>query len=183
MARARKSAIGTINLDDLFADFPHITQAASEMRAHAALVCFDNQRHTLPVTLDVQGAFDESVQVSCAHAVTDAMIRELRNLNTATEWGAEAVAFLLVRHLTGFQIIEMSAIGTGFDWWVGKKKGSGFQRCARLEVSGILSGDETQLNARVRQKLEQTTQSDDLGRPAFVVVVEFSAPRSRVMKR
>ena len=58
-----------------------------------------------------------------------------------------------------------------------------FQGKKRLEVSGILRGNEANLKARVKEKVRQTNRSDQIGLPAIVVVVEFSSPRSRVIKK
>jgi len=44
-----------------------------------------------------------------------------------------------------------------------------------LEVSGILSGTDTQIAARVKQKKKQMNPSDDLGR-GIVAVIEFGKP-------
>jgi hypothetical protein len=49
---------------------------------------------------------------------------------------------------------------------------------ARLEVSGIRKGNRAQINARVKQKTEQTRASDVQGLPAYIIVVEFSRPIS-----
>jgi len=49
---------------------------------------------------------------------------------------------------------------------------------ARLEVSGIRKGDRRQINARVKQKTEQTRASDAQGLAAYIIVVEFSRPFS-----
>lgn len=65
----------------------------------------------------------------------------------------------------------------------GDDTGELFQGKKRLEVSGILRGNEATLRARVQQKLRQTDRSDVVGLPAVVVVVEFSAPRSRVVEK
>jgi hypothetical protein len=66
----------------------------------------------------------------------------------------------------------------GFDYWLGNEDEDGeelFQRKARLEVSGILSGSRLQVQARVRQKKEQMKPSDRLA-PGYVAVVEFGTP-------
>jgi hypothetical protein len=49
---------------------------------------------------------------------------------------------------------------------------------ARLEVSGIRNGNRGKINARVKQKTEQTRASDAQGLPAYIIVVEFSRPVS-----
>jgi hypothetical protein len=55
-----------------------------------------------------------------------------------------------------------------------------FQRMARLEVSGIRKGSQGQINARIKQKTEQSRASDAGGLPAYIIVVEFSRPISIV---
>ena len=50
---------------------------------------------------------------------------------------------------------------------------------ARLEVSGIMhENDSNTAEKRFRQKANQTSQSDDTRLPAYISVVEFSAPKA-----
>ena len=44
---------------------------------------------------------------------------------------------------------------------------------ARLEVSGIRKGNQSQINTRVKLKTEQTRASDAEGLPAYVIVVDL----------
>jgi hypothetical protein len=98
--------------------------------------------------------------------------------DVVAENAAIAVAFFLITELTEYTIIRQAAKGNGFDYWLGYKKSSpkfdpnNFLK-ARLEVSGIFSGDESDLQTRVRRKLRQVDRSASWGLPAFVVVVEF----------
>ena len=97
----------------------------------------------------------------------------------ATEHAAYGVAFLLVLGQTDYTVMAKSRRGTGFDYWLGTgedDRGLPFHEKERLEVSGIRSGDETQIKARVNQKLKQVRRSDDTRLPALVIVVEFSHP-------
>ncbi len=84
--------------------------------------------------------------------------------------------------MTALTVIERSRKGTGFDYWLGTQGSTAtlpFDRMARLEVSGIRSkGNRSQINARVKQKTEQTRASDAQGLPAYIIVVEFSRPIS-----
>ncbi|WP_225913810.1 hypothetical protein [Leptolyngbya ohadii] len=100
-----------------------------------------------------------------------------------TEQAAYAIAFLLILQLTNLTVIERSRKGTGFDYWLGSQDSTAtlpFQRMARLEGSEIRRGDRSQINARVKQKLEQTGASDAEGLPAYIIVIEFSRPISVV---
>jgi hypothetical protein len=91
------------------------------------------------------------------------------------------MAFLLILQLTDLTVIERSRKGTGFDYWLGTQGSTTtlpFERMARLEVSGIRKGNRSQINARVKQKTEQTRPSDARGLPAYIIVIEFSRPIS-----
>ena len=51
------------------------------------------------------------------------------------------------------------------------------------KVSGILKGTKGQINKRLKDKIEQTQKSDKLGLPAYIVIVEFSRPLVKIVKR
>ena len=114
--------------------------------------------------------------------VTTAILRFWNDLDEATQHGAYAVTILLLQTLTGLTSIEMSRKGSGFDWWLGTEDAL-FQKKARLEVSGLLRGTDGQMNARLAEKSKQSTRSDALAIPAFVVIVEFATPQLKVRQR
>jgi hypothetical protein len=105
-------------------------------------------------------------------------------LGGPTEYGAYGVGIIVALLLTGKSLVERSARTTGVDYWLSNRtneEGS-FQRAARLEVSGILNGDEASIMVRVKGKLLQTERSDDSGLPAYVAVIEFSRPEARLVE-
>ena len=51
-----------------------------------------------------------------------------------------------------------------------------------MEVSGIYNG-QNKVDARVKQKLKQTNQSNSTGLPTYVSVVEFSEPSVTFVKK
>lgn len=77
----------------------------------------------------------------------------------------------------------LSRKGTGIDYWLGDKDSILFQKKARLEVSGILHGDETMIKSRHIMKVEQTNKSDDYQLPAFISIIEFSEPKALFTKK
>ena len=80
-------------------------------------------------------------------------------------------------------VTKQSKRRTGFDYWLGEKKDIlGFKDLARLEVSGILRGSNGQINQRLKEKIDQTKKSDNLGLPAYVVIVEFSQLQVKIAK-
>ena len=113
------------------------------------------------------------------------MTRCYNDEESTTELGAYAVAFLLVLDLTDYTVIKRSRRGTGFDYWLGTGDDSEtfpFQNKERLEVSGIRSGDNSRIKARVNDKLKQVEPSNPTTLPALIVIVEFSAPLSEVVR-
>lgn len=117
-------------------------------------------------------------------STTEQMRRCWADPDVTTEHGAYGIAVLLLPALTDLTIVQRSRKGTGFDFWLGPMPVDEllFQEKARLEVSGIRKGSESEIKARLRQKKEQTKRSDGL-LPAYIVVVEFGEPKSRVVKR
>jgi hypothetical protein len=114
------------------------------------------------------------------------MLRCWNDEQYTTEQGAYGVAFLLILSLTDYTVIERSRKGTGFDYWLGKKedqKDLPFKNSARLEVSGIRNGDVSKVNSRTLKKLKQVEPTDKTMLPAYIVIVEFNAPTSQVVKK
>jgi hypothetical protein len=173
----------SISLEDLRTGFPHVPPACGEHHAQAASVVFHHLGQSSGVGLTIGGDFSEVVRVEWAHEVDGPMRRYWSDLSEAVEQGAVGLAILLVKLLTGYTVVERAVKGTGIDWWLGQSDDPLFQRKARLEASGILSGSPTKVASRVRAKVEQTRQSDSSGLEALVVVVEFSTPQAEVIKR
>jgi hypothetical protein len=110
------------------------------------------------------------------------MRRCYNDLEEATEWGACALALLVMRALTGYDVVECSRRGTGFDYWLGTGNSAPFPHMSKLEVSGIRHGDTAMIAARMSSKRRQTETA--VGQePVFIVVVEFSEPRAQVEER
>jgi len=178
-------AVFILDLRDLESGIPALTEALGRVHSEAAAVCLDDRGHREPVKLQLR-KIDEPRFVLQWPDVTDTMRRAYNDLQRATELGACGVALLLVRGLTGLTAIRASRKGTGFDYWLGGNDDNDelvFQDAARLEVSGILCGTDSQFLTRVKQKLKQTEASDETGLRAYAVVVEFGKPRAEVAER
>ena len=76
--------------------------------------------------------------------------------------------------------MERSAKGTGIDYWlgVGKDQRGVFQASARLEVSGILKGNESKINARLIANF-RTNGINDPGELA----IQFNVPINAMKRR
>jgi len=131
----------------------------------------------------VSGISNTAFQVQWEGEVTEQLRNTWNDEQEATEFGACAIAILLVLELTPYTIIRRSRKGTGFDYWLGyKAMEKPFQDAARLEISGILAGDSNAVKARIAKKKRQTTPSNGM-LPAYIVVVEFSKPLSHVVQK
>ncbi len=116
-------------------------------------------------------------------AVVDEELQRSYNTEDAAEDGAEAIAFLLVPEITDFTAVNRAVRGTGIDYWLGHKDNADnpFRGGGRLEISGIMiENDSNLVSARIKKKLTQTNQSDGTF-PAYVVVVEFGKPYATVV--
>jgi len=150
--------------------------------ANAAAVCLDKNRHTSGVELEVSGQYRRRIEV-CWDGPSDQVRRSYADLQEATEFGAAGVAIAALNNFAGWVVMQRSRKGKGFDYWISKKNEPGgplFQGCAPLEVSGILTGDDTDLQRRVQIKKNQISAAKT--RQGKVAVVEFSAPKSRIVR-
>lgn len=182
MTQINSHDLPVLDLSRLSSGFPALTTSAGTLLAEAAAVCLAHQGHGLRATLPVTGSYSKTVVV-VRPSISDQMRRCYADLQEATEFGACGLAILLVRAIVGYTVIERSVKGTGFDYWLGYEDELPFQNKARLEVSGILAGDDGQITARVKQKREQTTPTDRTALPAYIVVVEFSRPKAQVVTK
>ncbi len=174
-----------LDLHDLAnGDIPAITPAIGRLLAEAAGVCLQSQGHEQGVKLIVSGAFTTDIALSW-NAIHGRYADAWADLHEATEYGAVAVAVLLIKHLTSYEVVQRSRRGTGIDYWLGDDTVLPYTRKARLEVSGILTGTQQTVRARVLSKLRQTELSDATlgGLPAYVIVVEFGTPLAEIHQR
>jgi hypothetical protein len=172
--------IQVLDLQSLSQGLPAITPAFGAAIAEAGAICLSDEAHQSGVTLEVEGEFSTQFRLSW-QPVIEQTRRCWNDEEYTTEQAAYGIAFLLILQLINLTVIERSRKGTGFDYWLGNQEPSTtlpFERMARLEVSGIRKGNRGQINARVKQKTEQTRTSDAQGLPAYIIVVEFSKPIS-----
>jgi hypothetical protein len=160
---------------------PAVCIAAGAFFADAAGVCLEIAKHSQGASLAVHGVQRRDYAVLWP-AIDDQKRRTHADTQDATEFGACALAFVLTRELTDYEAVEQARKGGGFDYWLGRATEPDLF-CARLEISGILSGDDGEIKKRVTVKKKQTTKSDDTGLPGYACVVEFSRPEVHFVKR
>ena len=174
-----ESQDNSIDLNSLADGMPGLTSACGKSLAEAAAVCLEDRKHQSGTSLHLTG-FQKQERALNWSTVTDQQRRCYNDLQEATERGACGVAILVVRELTGLLVVERSKKGPGFDYWLGKADDDDlFGNKARLEVSGILSGVDSDIKSRVKQKKKQIEPSAKLA-PGYVAIVEFSKPTAHL---
>jgi hypothetical protein len=171
-------------ITDLASGLPAITPSFGAALAEACAVCLEEQGHSQGMEITVDGDFNTKFELRW-QPVTEQMLRCWNDEEFTTEQAAYGIAFLIIREITDLTVIERSRKGTGFDYWLGTLDADEelpFQNKVRLEVSGIRKGNGSRIQARVKQKKEQTKASDGLF-PAYIIVVEFSTPLSFIAKK
>jgi hypothetical protein len=176
---ATKPAPEVLALDSLGdGSFPAFTPARGQSSAQAAAVCLEHNQLSPGCTFYLIGDPVVTFQIHWTQATAQART-SWADLQEATEHGGYAIAAIVVRRVFNLLVVERSAKGTGFDYWLGVADSEPlFQaKVGRLEVSGILAGDQTEIGKRTEAKKKQTLQSDPLSIPAYIAVVEFSRPQ------
>ncbi len=159
---------------------PCLTPIFRSFLVEAASVCFDEQGHQNGVGLKVEGHFVRAYALFW-EPVGEAARRSHGDAEVATEYGAYGLAILLIKALTGMTVVQRSFKGTGFDFWLGDANDPGFQRKARLEVSGIRHGSTAQVKARLELKKRQIGNTPH-ALPGYVAVVEFGQPLTLIVR-
>lgn len=172
------------NLCDLELGLPGVSSAMGTALTEAGIFCLESQNHKSNTDLILDGNYgNKKICLVWDKEVTNQIKKTWADTQEATEFGACGIAIMLVLHVTDYTVIERSKKLTGFDYWLGDKNEKlPFINSARLEVSGILNGNEN-ISKRVNQKLKQTDPSDNTCLPAVVVVVEFGTPTAHMVEK
>jgi len=172
-----------INVTSIKSGLPGITSVAASQLYEAFEVCMHTSGHAEKVGLSMAGITNNSINLLWADEYNGQKERTYADMQYTVEHGAVCLSVMLSTALTPYTVIERSRKGTGIDYWLGDKDSVLFQKKARLEVSGILKGNNYDINRRYDAKVEQIQRSNGLQLPAFVSVIEFSYPRAIFNKR
>ncbi len=175
-----------IDLTDIQKGLPGLTSTSGQHLYEGCIVCLTRQKHSyLGTTLKLIDSNSQTKEymLKWEDIFTEQLERTWKDQFYATEHGALCIAILLALELTEYTIIEKSARQNGFDYWLGLKNDDLFQKKARLEVSGIFTGNSKDINTRYKVKLDQTDKSDNLQIPAYIGIVEFSKPQTKFGKK
>ncbi len=178
-----------LDLDILKTGIPIISKKIGAFLAEAAAICLHMNGYKSGVKLRVEGEVKDTLIIEWNDKITDDVLSSWNDTREATEFGATALALLLLLEYTNYTYFIRAFQGTGIDYWLGKGKYTGEvlpteDRKGRLEISGILKQTKgNTINMRINQKKKQSKQTDDTELPVYIVVVEFSQPKAKIIKK
>jgi hypothetical protein len=156
------------------------------------MVCFEiaGARSGVQLDVDFVGA-PEAVDVHWVGEVSDKMRLGYLDAKKRVDFGACAIALLLVPEFTRLTAVEQSATGNGIDYFLADATIDDhliFNRAAALEVSGIQQASQSNtISKRIAEKKKRlrdtrnspTATGADL--PAYICVVDFGHGQARVV--
>jgi hypothetical protein len=172
-----------LNLDELKNGMPGLSEAVGCFILEAAIVCLTTNGHEPGVKLKVSGKYSETFEVVWSDGLDEQALRSWKDMNEATEYGATALALLLVVILTEFAAFARAPQMSSADYVLVKKAANDGSPAAYLEVSGILKEAQgNTLQMRLTEKKRRQKELRDENFPVLIVIAEFSVPKAIIAK-
>lgn len=170
----------SISLRLLGRNYTRLTDEYEACLGQAASICLEECGHQPGINLKIEGIHNEIFPLDW-DLVTDEIKRTWRDEEKATEYGAMGIAVILIGKIVGLTALEISRKNNGFDLWLTAADSELFDRAARLEVTGIRNGNNSQKRRRMNEKLTRLQQYIN-PLPAYIIVVEFGEPGSLIQR-
>lgn len=170
MAKMAKAKIVIYGLDRRH---PGLTLHLGGSYTEAASVCL-NRHHVSPVKMSVTCGVKQTGRTIDFGKPESRTLKAWNNDTDATEAGAYGVALAAVEVEEELVAIGRAETQTGADWYVAPRgaQPEDLESCYRLEVSGVDTGSKSDIEARLRKKIEQTRRGKS-NLPAIASVVGF----------
>ena len=171
-----------LNLDNLKRGQPGISERMAGFLVEAAVVCLELHGHLSGVILKVSGDYKETFQIIWTDKLDEQKINSWKDTKEATEYGATTIAILLIFMLEKLVVKERLPQAGTSDYSL--RKVDSIEHNGQMEVSGIwkeTKGNTPTDRIRVKiNKLQEITKIDNF--PVYVIVTEFSGPKSKIKK-
>lgn len=157
---------------------------------HRAMVCLDSQGHKSGVCFTV--VFERQAityNVTWKEDISERIKNSITDLVDAVEKSALAFTFLIIKDCTGMEVVKQAKRKSGFDYFLLDNDTDDrliFQgeKTARLEVTGILCGNNSDVESRFQEKFKRALKYQQFKTmPIYVCVVEHSEPKAEVRVR
>lgn len=136
----------------------------------------------------MEGDFAEEFAVVWQQSIRQDAKTTWGDSRETAEFGATALALLLILAMTDYHEFERKEQGGGFDFAIWKPaqptgKVNVERKSGRVEVSGILKETPgNTINMRVAIKKRQAAKSTELNLQIFIVIVEFGMPKAKIVQ-
>nr|WP_315489874.1 hypothetical protein [uncultured Rhodoferax sp.] len=149
-----------------------LTPALGGTFSEAARVCL-SRHHQSPVELSIANPNLVAHIVEYSSPDSRTMNAWANDIDT-TESGAYGICLAAVEAVESLVAVRRAETLTGADWYVAPigTDPQDLELCFRLEVSGVDAGGKSVVDARLRQKVEQTRKGNS-NVPAIASVVGF----------
>lgn len=171
-----------LRLDSLHERHTGLTPSLSGTYYEAASVCL-SRHHDSPIDMQVDCNGATSRQSVEFPKPDDRVMNAWANDIDTTESGAYGVSLAAVEVEEKLVAVRRAETLTGADWYVAPigTSADDLENCFRLEVSGIDAGGRSVVEARLRQKIEQTRRGAS-NLPAIASVVGFREKTVAIQK-
>lgn len=170
-----------LNLDILKQGLPGFSKTIGAYLAEAALVCLEENQHQSGVLIEITGDFQETFEIIWTGNIRSAVKDGWRDLKEAAEYGATAIAILLLKELTEFYYFERMRQDEIGDYLIRTSKTA--IPFSFLEISGIWNESKgNNVDIRIRAKIRQINKKASTKLELFTIVTEFSKPVAKIVK-
>lgn len=176
-----------LQLDFLKEEKIGVSKNVGEYWVEAAIICFLNNGHQSGVNILVNVEEQQhSFQLAWTDKITEKVIRSWGDFVEAAEYGATAIAALLISPLTGLVVSGRVPQLMQADYTlqtVENYENGEIEPDALLEVSGIFRKNKgNTVNMRVQKKRKHIENNSKRDYLTYVIIVEFSAPKSKMIQ-
>lgn len=175
-----------LHLDVLKEGLPGISKTVGAFLVEAAIVCLTDHGHTSGVVIHLGGDYETVFKLSWKDAITEQVRKTWKDKKEAAEYGASAIAILVLLALTKFMISERGVQMGVADYLLTTKENKANlsnlkSPIAHLEVSGIWKEhSKNSINMRLNAKEKQVKQAIEAGETILIIVTEFGIPKAKI---
>ena len=173
-----------IELNTIRNGLPTLTSDWGNFLSEAGLYCLLRANHVSGVSLKLMNR-EDNIRITWNYELDFRAKYSYCDEEEATEYGAICISILLAINLTPFTTVQRACKGGSFDYWLGTSDESNhlpFQECARLEISGIKTGNEIDISNRTKEKLNRYNAVNQKKLPFYISIIEFSKPRANFVE-
>lgn len=173
-----------LNLDDLSADIPALTDSLALRMQEAVVMCMEPHGHSSGVLCELRNLHEvlAELRIKWRMSYSDPIRRSFGDSRNAAERAGEAIAILTVIAVEDYSVVECARIGDGFDFWLSPANDDDdddylFQDAMGLESKGLSHARfPSDITGAIKDGIAQIVNSKNAEVPALVVATEFSRP-------